>query len=52
MANTDGWMMIEDVLKVGVFSEKHIESIHTEKEPRENIPTLLNNDSYDVILWT
>jgi DNA-binding NtrC family response regulator len=40
----------EDVLKAArFFLKKHVESIHTEKNP-ENIPSLLNNDSYDVIL--
>jgi len=40
----------EDVLKAArFFLKKHVESIHTEKDP-ENIPNLLGNDSYDVIL--
>jgi DNA-binding NtrC family response regulator len=40
----------EDVLKAArFFLKKHIEHIHTEKDP-ENIPSLLSNDSYDVIL--
>jgi DNA-binding NtrC family response regulator len=40
----------EDVLKAArFFLKKHIESIHTEKDP-ENLPNLLSNDSYDVIL--
>lgn len=40
----------EDVLKTALlFLKKHVESIHTEKDP-ENIPSLLMNNSYDVIL--
>ena len=40
----------EDVLKAArFFLKKHVESIHTEKDP-ENIPSLLDNNSYDVIL--
>lgn len=40
----------EDVLKAArFFLKKHVESIHTEKNP-ENLPNLLGNDSYDVIL--
>ncbi len=40
----------EDVLKAArFFLKKHIELIHTEKDP-ENIPALLDNNSYDVIL--
>ncbi len=40
----------EDVLKAArFFLKKHVESIHTEKDP-ENIPNLLDNNSYDVIL--
>jgi two-component system, NtrC family, response regulator HydG len=40
----------EDVLKAArFFLKKHVESIHTERDP-ENIPNLLNNDSYEVIL--
>jgi DNA-binding NtrC family response regulator len=40
----------EDVLKAArFFLKKHVESIHTEKNP-ESIPSLLSNDSYDVIL--
>ena len=40
----------EDVLKAArFFLKKHVESIHTEKDP-ENLASLLNNDSYDVIL--
>jgi DNA-binding NtrC family response regulator len=40
----------EDVLKAArFFLKKHVEVIHTEKNP-ENIPNLLSNDSYDVIL--
>ena len=40
----------EDVLKAArFFLKKHVESIHTEKDP-ENLPSLLNNDFYDVIL--
>ncbi len=40
----------EDVLQAGRFYlKKHVEAIHTEKNP-ENIPNLLANNSYDVIL--
>lgn len=40
----------EDVLKAAsLFLKKHVEQVHTEKDP-ENIPILLKNDSYDVIL--
>jgi two-component system, NtrC family, response regulator HydG len=40
----------EDVLKAArFFLKKHVETIHTEKNP-ENISSLLSNDSYDVIL--
>jgi DNA-binding NtrC family response regulator len=40
----------EDVLKAArLFLKKHVESVHTEKNP-ENIPTLMMNDSYDAIL--
>lgn len=40
----------EDVLKAArFFLKKHVESVHTEKDP-ENIPGLLNNNAYDVIL--
>lgn len=40
----------EDVLKAaGLFLKKHVGSIHTERNP-ENIPALLKNNSYDVIL--
>ena len=40
----------EDVLKAARFLlNKHVESIHLEKDP-ENIPGLLNNNSYDVVL--
>lgn len=40
----------EDVLKAArLFLKKHVSSIHTEKNP-ENIPSLLANNSYDVIL--
>jgi DNA-binding NtrC family response regulator len=40
----------EDVLKAArFFLKKHIECIHTEKDP-ENIPALLSHESYDVIL--
>jgi two-component system, NtrC family, response regulator HydG len=40
----------EDVLKAArFFLKKHVESIHIEKDP-ENISSLLNNNSYDVIL--
>jgi two-component system, NtrC family, response regulator HydG len=40
----------EDVLKAArFFLKKHVDAIHTEKDP-ENIPGLLDNDSYDVIL--
>jgi DNA-binding NtrC family response regulator len=40
----------EDVLKAArLFLKRHVEYIHTEKDP-ENIPILLKNDSYDVIL--
>ena len=40
----------EDVLKAArLFLKKHVESIDTEKTP-ENIPALLKNSSYDVIL--
>ncbi len=40
----------EDVLKAArFFLKKHVDSIHTEKDP-ENIPSLLGNESYDVIL--
>ena len=40
----------EDVLKAArFFLKKHVESIHTEKDP-ESIPSLLDNNSYDVIL--
>jgi DNA-binding NtrC family response regulator len=40
----------EDVLKAArFFLKKHVESVHTEKDP-ENIPSLLDNNSYDVIL--
>jgi DNA-binding NtrC family response regulator len=40
----------EDVLKAArFFLKKHVQSIHTEKNP-ENIPGLLKNDFYDVIL--
>ena len=39
-----------DVLKAArLFLKKHVESIHTEKDP-DKIPTLIMNDSYDVIL--
>jgi DNA-binding NtrC family response regulator len=40
----------EDVLKAArLFLKKHVESLHTEKDP-EKIPTLMMNDSYDAIL--
>ncbi len=40
----------EDVLRAArLFLKKHVESIHTENDPEE-IPTLIRNDSYDVIL--
>jgi DNA-binding NtrC family response regulator len=40
----------EDVLKAArFFLKKHVGAMHTEKDP-ENIPSLLNNDFYDVIL--
>jgi DNA-binding NtrC family response regulator len=40
----------EDVLKAArLFLKKHVESVHTEKDP-EKIPALIMNDSYDVIL--
>ena len=40
----------EDVLKAArFFLKKHVQSIHTEKNP-ENIPGLLKNESCDVIL--
>jgi len=40
----------EDVLKAaGFFLKRHVGSVHTEKDPG-NIPGLLNNESYDVIL--
>ena len=40
----------EDVLKAArFFLKKHVESVHTERDP-ENIPNLLENNSYDVIL--
>jgi len=40
----------EDVLQAArLFLKKHVESIHTEKDP-EKIPALIMNDSYDVIL--
>jgi DNA-binding NtrC family response regulator len=40
----------EDVLKAArFFLRKHVESVHTEKDP-ENIARLLDQESYDVIL--
>ncbi|MBN1907666.1 MAG: sigma-54-dependent Fis family transcriptional regulator [Deltaproteobacteria bacterium] len=40
----------EDVLKAArLFLKKHVASIHTEQNP-ENIPSLMANNSYDVIL--
>lgn len=40
----------EDVLKAArLFLKKHVASIHTEQNP-ENIPSLLVNNNYDVIL--
>jgi two-component system response regulator HydG len=40
----------EDVLKAArLFLKKYVTSIHTEKDP-ENIPSLLVNNTYDVIL--
>lgn len=40
----------EDVLKAArLFLKKHVEFIHAEKDPKK-IPSLLTNDSYDVIL--
>ena len=40
----------EDVLKAArLFLKKHVSSIHTEQNP-ENIPSLMSNNSYDVIL--
>ena len=40
----------EDVLKAArLFLKKHVASIHTEQNP-ENIPTLLKNNDYDIIL--
>ncbi len=40
----------EDVLKAArLFLKKHVASIHTEQNP-ENIPALLKNNDYDVIL--
>ena len=40
----------EDVLKAArLFLKKHARAVHTEKDP-ENIPSLLMEDSYDVIL--
>jgi DNA-binding NtrC family response regulator len=40
----------EDVLKAaGFFLKRHVESVHTEKDPA-NIPGLLKNESFDVIL--
>ncbi|MBN1625237.1 MAG: sigma-54-dependent Fis family transcriptional regulator [Deltaproteobacteria bacterium] len=54
MADKIGKILIvdddEDVLKAArLFLKKHVEAIHTEKDP-EKIPTLLMNDSYDAIL--
>ena len=54
MADKIGKILIvdddEDVLKAArFFLKKHVDSIHTEKDP-ENIPSLLDNNSYDVIL--
>jgi two-component system, NtrC family, response regulator HydG len=54
MVNKIGKILIvdddEDVLKAAqMFLKKHVESIHAEKNPA-NIPALLKNDSYDVIL--
>jgi two-component system response regulator HydG len=54
MANKVGNILIvdddEDVLKAArLLLKRHSRSIHTEKDP-ENIPSLLMNDSYDVIL--
>jgi DNA-binding NtrC family response regulator len=40
----------EDVLKAAkLFLKKHVASIHTEQNP-ENIPSLMANNNYDVIL--
>ncbi|MBN2418826.1 MAG: sigma-54-dependent Fis family transcriptional regulator [Deltaproteobacteria bacterium] len=40
----------EDVIKAArLFLKKHVSAIHTEQNP-ENIPSLLANNSYDVIL--
>ncbi len=40
----------EDVLKAArLFLKKHVASIHTEQNP-ENIPSLMANNTYDVIL--
>ncbi len=40
----------EDVLKAArLFLKKHVTAIHTEQNP-ENIPSLMANNSYDVIL--
>ena len=40
----------EDVLKAaGFFLKRHVESVYTEKDPA-NVPGLLKNESFDVIL--
>ena len=40
----------EDILLAArLFLKQHFESVHTEKKP-DNIPTLLQNENYDVIL--
>ena len=40
----------KDVLMAArLFLKQHIEIVHTESTP-DNIPTLLNNESYDMIL--
>ena len=40
----------EDVLKAArLFLKKHVSSMHTEQNP-ENIPSLMANNVYDVIL--
>ncbi len=54
MEKTEGKILIidddEDVLKAAqLFLKHHVEVIHTEKDP-ERIPSLLQNESYDVIL--
>jgi two-component system, NtrC family, response regulator HydG len=54
MEKTNARILIVDddadvLLAARLFLRQHIEIVHTEKNP-ENIPDLLRNESYDLIL--